>query len=180
MNNLTGKSQHSSCCSLISADAILSWLVGDESCRGVGHRSSRLVSQEVSNLLRVKTPKPGNISDNFSKREFTAAFQYLKTGKATGPDSIWLELIIHDEAALKFWLRNFLSFCLRRLKITKIWRRALVVAIPQQMKPVGNPKSYQPIFLLCVLYKNFERLIYARVKPIIDPLLPKDQAGFQH
>ena len=47
------------------------------------------------------------------------------------------------------------------------------------MKPVGDPNSYQPISLLCVPYKILERLIYARVKPLIDPLLPKKQAGFR-
>ena len=42
-----------------------------------------------------------------------------------------------------------------------------------------DPKSYRPISLLCVPYKILERLIYARVEPLIDPLLPKEQAGFR-
>ena len=33
--------------------------------------------------------------------------------------------------------------------------------------------------LLCVPYKIVERLIYVRVEPLIDPLLPKGQAGFR-
>ena len=78
-----------------------------------------------------------------------------------------------------FIIPNFFSSCLRRLKIPKIWRRALVVAIPKPAKPVGDPKSYRPISLLCVPYKILERLIYARVKSLIDPLLPKKQAGFR-
>ena len=68
---------------------------------------------------------------------------------------------------------------MRRLKISKIWRRALVVAIPKPGKPVGDPKNYQPISLLCVPYKILERLIYASAEPLIDPLLPKEQAGFR-
>ena len=55
-----------------------------------------------------------------------------------------------------------------------------MVAIPKPGKPVGKPKSYRPISLLCVPYKILERLIYARVEPLIDPLLPKEQAGFRH
>ena len=115
-----------------------------------------------------------NISDNFSQKEFTAALQHLKPGKAPGPDSICPELILHAGAALNSWLRDFLSSCLHRIKIPKIWRRALVVAIPKPGKPVGDPKSYRPISLLCVPYKILERLIYARVEPLIDPLLPKE------
>ena len=60
---------------------------------------------------------------------------------AFGPDSIFPELIFHAEAALKSWLGDFLSSCLHGLKIPKIWKRALVVAIPKTMKPVENPKS---------------------------------------
>ena len=80
---------------------------------------------------------------------------------------------------IKSWLRDFLSSCLRRLKISKIWRRAIVVAIPKPTKPMENPKSYRPISLFCVPYKILERLIYACVEPLIDPLLPKEQAGFR-
>ena len=134
----------------------------------------------MSDLWRATTPDAVNISDNFSQREFTAAFQHLKLGKALGPDSICSELILHAGAALKSWLRDFLSSCVCRLKIPKIWRRALVITISKPGKPVGDPKSYQPISLLCVPYKILERLIYARVKPLIDPLLPKEQAGFRH
>ena len=105
--------------------------------------------------------------------------QHLKPGKAPGPDSTCPELIIHAGAGLKSWLRGFLSSCLHHLKIPKIWRRALVVAVPKPSKPVEDPRSYRPISLLCVPDKILERLIYARVEPLIDPLLPREQAGFR-
>ena len=179
LNNLTGRSRHSPRHYPVSADAIASQLVRNGKYEAVDRKSSRLVFQEVSDLWRAATPNPVNISDNFSQREFAAALQHLKPGKAPGPDSICPELILHAGAALKSWLRDFLFSCLRRLKIPKIWRRALVVAIPKPGKPVGDPKSYRPISLLCVPYKILERLIYARVEPLIDPLLPKEQAGFR-
>ena len=179
MNNLTGRSRHSPRHCPVSANAIASQLVRNGKYEAVDRKSSRLVSQEVSDLWRATTPDAVNISDNFSQREFTAALQRLKPGKAPAPDSICPELILHAGAALKSWLRDFLSSCLRRLKIPKIWRRALVVAIPKPGKPVGDPKSYRPISLLCVPYKILERLIYARVQPLIDPRLPKEQAGFR-
>jgi len=34
--------------------------------------------------------------------------------------------------------------------------------------------------LLCGPFKILERLVYTRVEPIIYPLLPQEQAGFQH
>ena len=81
--------------------------------------------------------------------------------------------------ALKFCLCGFLSSFLRLLKIPKCCRRALVEVIPKSTKPVEDPKSYCPISLLCIPYKILERLIHVRVKPIVDPLLPREQVGFQ-
>jgi len=71
------------------------------------------------------------------------------------------------------------SSCMCKLKIPKIWRRTLIVAVPKPEKPLGDPKSYGSISLLCVPFKILERLIYARVDPIINPLLPWEQVGFR-
>ena len=53
------------------------------------------------------------------------------------------------------------------------------MAIPKPKKPVEYLKSYDPISLFCVPYKILERLIHTCVEPIVDPLLPKEQAGFR-
>ena len=91
LNNLTGRSRHSPRHCPVSADAIASQLVRNGKYESVDRKSSRLVvSQEVSDLWRATTPDAVNISDNFSQREFTAALQHLKPGKAPGPDSICL------------------------------------------------------------------------------------------
>ena len=179
MNNLTGRSRHSACHCPVSANAIASQMVRNRKYEAVDHKSSRLVFRAVLDLWRATTLDAVNISDNFSQRKFAAAFQHLKPGKARGSDSICPELIFHAGAALKSWLRDFLSSFLRRLKISKICRRTLVVAIPKPETPMRYPKSYQPIFLLCFPYKIFEKLIYSRVELLIDPLLRKEQAGFR-
>ena len=83
-------------------------------------------------------------------------------------------------SGLKSWFCDLLTSCMRQLKIPKIWRRALVIAIPKPEKPLEDPKSYRPISLLCVPFKILERLIYARVETIIDASLPQEQAGFRH
>ena len=113
LNNLTGRSRHSPRHCPVSADTIASQLVRNGKYEAVDHKSSRLVFQEVSDLWRATTLDAVNISDNFSQREFAAALQHLKSGKAPGPDSICPELILHAGAALKSWLRDFISSCLR-------------------------------------------------------------------
>ena len=109
-----------------------------------------------------------------------AAIRRLKPGKSPGLDCIFPEFILNAGSALGSWFCDFFNSCIRQLKIPKIWRRALVVAIPKPEKPLGDPKSYRPISLLCVPFKILERLIYARVETIIDPLLQQEQAGFRH
>ena len=52
-----------------------------------------------------------------------------------------------------------------------------MIAIPKPMKPPGEAKSYRPMSLLCVPFKIMERLTYARIESIVDPLLPQEQAG---
>ena len=114
-----------------------------------------------------------NVCGSFTPSEFAAALKHLKPGKAPGPDSICPELLLHAEAALKSWLCSFLSSCLHHLKITKIWRRALVVAIPKPMKPVEDPKSYRPISLLCPLQDPRE----ARLHPYRAHCRPASSSG---
>ena len=65
LNNLTGRSRHSPRHCLVSANAIASQLVRNKRYEAVDRKSSRLVSQEVSDLWRTTTPDPLNISDNF-------------------------------------------------------------------------------------------------------------------
>ena len=79
----------------------------------------------------------------------------------------------------KSCLGEFLSSWLLHLKIPKIGRQADVVATSKLNKPLDDAKSYCPISLLCVRYKILERLIHSRIEPIIDPLLPPEQAGFR-
>ena len=90
LNNLTGRSRHSP----------RHYPVRNGKYEAVDRKSSRLVHQKVSDLWRATTPGAVIISDNFSQREFTAALQHLKPGKAPGPDSICSELILHARAAL--------------------------------------------------------------------------------
>ena len=104
----------------------------------------------------------------------------LKPGTSSGLDSIFSEFILHFWTALKSWFCDFVTSCMRQLKIPKIRRRALIAEIPKPEKPLGDQKSSRPISLLCVPFKIFERLIYARVELIIDPLLPQKQVGFRH
>lgn len=107
------------------------------------------------------------------------AIQCLKNGKAPGIDGIHAEYIKHQGKNATDWLCSFLSEYLCHLKLPKIWCRAKVIALPKPNGPSDDPKGYRPISLLCIPFKLLERLILARITPVIDPQLPKYQAGFR-
>ena len=143
---------------------------------------ARLINKELSDLWKISFPTPEchSISDPFGPEELVAALRRLKPGKSPGLDYIFPEFILQDGSVLKSWFCNFLTSCMHQLKIPKIWRRALIVAIHKPEKPLGEPKSYRPIYLLCVPFEILKRLIYAGVEPITDLLLKQEQAGFRH
>ena len=87
--------------------------------------------------------------------------------------------VLHCGQRCQNWLKEFYSSCLNKLTIPKIWRRATIIALPKPNKPTDNPKNYSPISLLCVPFKVLERLLLARLDPIVDPHLPNQQAGFR-
>ena len=103
----------------------------------------------------------------------------LTNGKAPGRDNIHPEFVIHQRAKTTAWLCSFFTSCFRRSKLPKTWRRATVVALSKPNKSAHDPKSYRPISLLCVPFKILERLIHSRIDPVVDPQLPREQAGFR-
>jgi len=174
INKLTGKSGRSSRLCPVSANSIASQLVKNRAHKTGSCESTRLNNKQLSDLWMFPTPEGHSISEPFRPEEFAAVLRCLKPGKSLGLDSIFPEFILHARSALKSWFCDFLNSCIRQLKIPKIWRRALVVAIPKPEKPLGDPKSYCSISLVCVPFKILKRLIYARVETTIDQLLPQE------
>lgn len=120
-----------------------------------------------------------DLCNDFTTEELMSAIKTLKAGKAPGPDNLHPEFFLHLDDSCLEWLRKLLSYFLQSNKLPKIWKIAKVVAVVKPNKPADAPGSYRPISLLCVAYKLFERLIYNRIKPVIESVLPHEQAGFR-
>jgi len=133
INKLSGRSGRSFHQCPVSANSIATQLVmnGDR-------ESTRLVNKELSDRWKISTSEGHSISESFRPEEL-AALRHLKPGKSPGLDSIFPEFILHAASALKSWFCDFLSSWMHHLKITKIWRRELIVAIPKPENPLGYP-----------------------------------------
>ena len=118
------------------------------------HESTRLINKQLSDLWNVPIPEGHSISDPFRPEELAAALRRLMPGKSPGLDSIFSEFILHAGSALKSSFCGFLTSCMRQLKIPKIWRRELIVALSKPEKPLGDTKSYRLVSLLCAPSKS--------------------------
>jgi len=128
-------------CAPSRPNSIASQLVKNGAHKTGGCKSIRLVNKQLSDLWKIPAPEGHSISEPYRLEELAAALGRLKPGKSPGLDSIFTEFILHIGSALKFWFCDFLTSCMRLLKIPKIWRRALVVAIPKPEKPLEDPKD---------------------------------------
>ena len=87
LNNLTGKLRRAPQHCAVSANAIASVLVNNSKYEDIDSKTSRLVSQKVSDLWRASTTSAVNVCGSFTPSEFAAALKHLKPGKTPGPDS---------------------------------------------------------------------------------------------
>ena len=131
---MSGRSSH---LCRTSANSIVTQLVKNGAHKTGGRESTRFVNKQLSDLWKIPIPEGHMISEPFRPEEFAAALRRLKPGKSPGLDSIFPQFILHPGSALTSWFCDFLTSCMRQLKITKIWRTALVVAITKPEKPVG-------------------------------------------
>ena len=176
-NRLTGRSSRPTQCP-VSANSIAEQLLANGRLKDPAKDHTRSIKQETTKLWQA----PGAdsfLSTPFTSEELSTAIGQLKSGEAQGPDNIPPGFLLHCGQRSQNWLKEFYSSCLSKLTIPKIWRRATIIALPTPNKPTDNPKNYSPISLLCVPFKVLERLLLARLDPIVDPQLPNQQAGFR-
>jgi hypothetical protein len=63
--------------------------------------------------------------------------------------------------------------------MSRLWKQSKIIVILKPGKPSDDPKSFRPISLLCTTFKLMERILLARLTPLFESVLPKEQAGFQ-
>ena len=120
-----------------------------------------------------------NLCEEVSNTEMTQSIHNMKCGKAPGPDNIHPEFIKNLGSSDLKWLAAFFSICMRLNLLPKIWRKANIIAMLKPSKDAKVPKSYRLISLLCVPFKNLERMILSRITPYAEKCLPDFQAGFR-
>jgi len=120
---LTGRSGRSFCLCPVSQ------LVKNEAHKTESRKAIKFVNKQLSSLWKVPTTQGNSIAGPFRPEEFTVAPRCLKPRKCLDLSSIFLEFMFRSGSTLKTWCCDFIISCLWKLKIPKIRRRALTVAM---------------------------------------------------
>jgi hypothetical protein len=105
--------------------------------------------------------------------ELETALMSLKPGRF---DGIHPEFIKNFGAQTKKWIISFMNDIVSTSKIPKLFKRAKVISIIKPGKDGTDPAHYRPMFLLSVVYKLLERLIFQRIQ-LVEDVIPNNQAG---
>lgn len=79
-------------------------------------------------------------------------------------------------------LTNLINATFRLKYVPRFWKVAEIIMILKPGKEPHEITSYRPISLLSIMAKLFERLLYKRLKPIIElrNIIPSHQFGFRN
>jgi hypothetical protein len=93
---------------------------------------------------------------------------------APGPDGIPFNVYKAFTTESQYYLLSLLNKFFISGTIPKILKKCLQVALPK-----SSPGDFRPITLMNCILKIYEKLIYNRIYPIMDPFIPTQQFGFR-
>ncbi|CAK1596255.1 unnamed protein product [Parnassius mnemosyne] len=158
------------------ANAIANRIV--ELSRVKGRKDDTRATRQCAKQLKASLPIDYQLSREFSQDETDRALKLLPPNKAAGFDGVYNEFLKHLGPKCRKWLKKFSDILLRN-KLPRDFNRSKIIAMLKPQKPADDPKSYRPIALLSCVYKLLGRLICKRIMPLIDKVVPVEQAGFR-
>ena len=105
----------------------------------------------------------------------------LKPSGSCGADGIPQILFSKCASSLSLPLADIFNFCLEHSVTPKLWKHALITALPKPGKDPALPSSYRPISILSPAAKTLERVVRTHLLAHLSRLrlLPDYQHGFR-
>jgi hypothetical protein len=110
--------------------------------------------------------------------ELQAAIGQLSSSVAEGPDGISPHFLKHAPESLLVLLAKAFSFSLSSGCIPKIWRAAFVTPV-YKSGPRHAASNWRPISVTSVVARVFEKVLAARISPMILEHISPQQSAFQ-
>eukprot|EP00936_MAST-01D_sp_MAST-1D-sp1_P000488 g488.t1 len=134
--------------------------------RGAAHARA-----EALNTAEQTTWRP------FTMNEWMAAVAKCKTGKSAGPDGIPYEIWKILPAAVTQRINRIFDRCVRENRVPNCWGTSKGVPLFKKGDPT-DAYMYRIISLNNTLSKVYERMVLARITPIINTHISTQQHGF--
>ena len=112
--------------------------------------------------LCLETAAEREISD-FSDDEIDRAIHTLKQGKSAGTDRYPPDVFLAAGPKLRSYITTMFNNIKNKLSIPDVWFELIVATIFKNKGTKKKTKYYRGVFLACVLYKIFEKVIKQRV-----------------
>jgi len=139
--------------------------------------SSSLTESEEPEL---NIPQGENLIDDTkpSLEEVRSAIKNIKSGKAPGPDGLYIELFKADVDLIVSHLHPIISHLWETGEFPNDMKEALLIKLPKK-GDLSLTKNWRGITLQNAINKVIAKIILDRIAPSIEPRLRKEQAGFR-
>ena len=124
-------------------------------------------------------PEDGELCDELSEEEISAAITQLRKGRAPGVDEVSAELLkLGGEESVR-WLKAIADCIWREESVPRDWRKQLLIPLHKKgSRSICD--NYRGIALLSIPSKVMAKAILNRLKPRVELLLRESQCGFRH
>ncbi len=118
-------------------------------------------------------------TDPISREEIEIAMRRLKSGKAAGLDnSITPDMLKYGGSFMRETIHTICSNVFSEKVAPSQWKTNLIIPIPKKGN-LTSMSNYRGITLMSVAAKIYNRVLLDRIRPIVDPYLRNNQAGFR-
>ena len=139
---------------------------------------TRFESPNLKSLVRdMKTTGFRDI-ERFAMVELQDALKHLRRNKCADSNGIVAECFAHGSLELHEHLLRIFNLMLVDGHVEERWKQTTFSMIPKTGDPT-NPGNWRPLAILNITCKIFSRMVYKRVKPILEAQQSKDQIGFR-
>ena len=156
------------------------WHFQEVSANNAPHYDARhlaRIQRRIVHLRSVHRPGFGRFDAPFAEGELVAALASADGDTAAGPDGVPYAALKSDHTWWRSAVLAFLQLAHRSGLVPSSWKLGIVVPLFKagSRDEHGN---YRPITLVSCFLTVYERLLLARLVPVVDPQLDPSQAGF--
>ena len=135
-------------------------------------------SPSLKSLVRETKTTGFRETERFTMVELQDALKHLRRNKCADSNGIVAECFVHGSLELHEHLLRIFNSMLVDGHVEERWKQTTFSMIPKTGDP-SNPGNWRPLAILNITYKIFTRMVYKRVKPILEAQQSKDQIGFR-